>query len=343
MDTARIAILGASGYTGAELVRLIETHPRLRCVALAAERAAGKPMGEVYPHLGHLPLPRLTRIEEIDWDGVDLAFGALPHATTQKVAKTLPAHVKFADVSADFRLRDPAMYEKWYGHPHLAPELQAEAVYGLPEFYRDAIKGARIVAGTGCYVVTGLLPLVPLLEAGLIDPDEIVIDAITGITGAGRSVSERKLFSEVTEGLDAYGIASHRHTAEFDQELSKAAGREVVASFTPHLAPLNRGILATIYVRGEAEALQAKLAERYADEPFVDVAPFGAPAPQTRHVRGSNLCRIGVFADRKPGRAILISALDNLTKGASGQAVQCANLMLGLPETEGLTLAPLFP
>jgi len=343
MDTARIAILGASGYTGAELVRLIETHPRLRIVALAAERAAGKTMGEVYPHLGHLPLPRISKIDEIDWDGVDLAFGALPHATTQEVAKTLPSHVKFADVSADFRLRDPAMYEKWYGHAHLAPELQKEAVYGLPEFYRDDIKGARIVAGTGCYVVTGLLPLVPLLEAELIDPDEIVIDAITGITGAGRSVSERKLFSEVTEGLDAYGIASHRHTAEFDQELSKAAGREVVASFTPHLAPLNRGILATIYVRGEAEALQAKLAERYADEPFVEVAPFGAPAPQTRHVRGSNLCRIGVFADRKPGRAILISALDNLTKGASGQAVQCANLMLGLPETEGLTLAPLFP
>ncbi|MEM6439040.1 MAG: N-acetyl-gamma-glutamyl-phosphate reductase [Pseudomonadota bacterium] len=341
--TARIAILGASGYTGAELVRLIASHPRLRIVALAAERAAGKTMGEVYPHLGHLPLPTLCRIEEIDWSGVDLAFGALPHATTQAVAKTLPAHVKFADVSADFRLRNPAMYEKWYGHPHLAPELQAEAVYGLPEFYRDAIAGARIVAGTGCYVVTGLLPLVPLLEARLIEPEPIIVDAKSGVTGAGRSVSERKLFGEVTEGIDAYGIASHRHTAEYDQELSRAAGRTVTASFTPHLAPMSRGILATIYVQGEAEALQAELARCFADEPFVDVLPFGAPAPQTRHVRGSNLCRIGVFADRRPGTAILVSALDNLVKGASGQALQCANLMLGLPETEGLTLAPLFP
>ncbi|MEM1316258.1 MAG: N-acetyl-gamma-glutamyl-phosphate reductase [Pseudomonadota bacterium] len=341
--TARIAILGASGYTGAELVRLIASHPRLEIAALAAERAAGKTLGEVYPHLGHLPLPTISKIDEIDWSGVDLAFGALPHATTQEVAKALPSHVKFADVSADFRLRDPAMYEKWYGHAHLAPELQKEAVYGLPEFYRDDIKGARIVAGTGCYVVTGLLALVPLLEARLIAPEPIIIDAKTGITGAGRSVSERKLFSEVTEGLDAYGIASHRHTAEFDQELSLAAGETVTASFTPHLAPMSRGILETIYVKGEAQALQAELARRYADEPFVDVLPFGAAAPQTRHVRGSNLCRIAVFADRRPGTAIVISALDNLVKGASGQAVQCANLMLGLPETEGLTMAPLFP
>ena len=339
---ARIAILGASGYTGVELVRLALSHPRLEIAALAAERSAGKAMAEVYPHLAPYDLPRLTRIEEIDWAGIDLAFGALPHATGQGVAKALPAHVRYADVSADFRLRDPADYERWYGGPHLAPELQRTAVYGLPEVYRDEIRGARLVAGTGCYVVTGLLPLIPLLEAGLIDPEEIVIDAKTGVTGAGRGATERKLFAEVTEGLDAYGIAAHRHTAEFDQELSRAAGRQVRATFTPHLAPMNRGILATIYVRGEAEAIRARLAERYAEEPFVWVGPMG-DSPQTRHVRGSNLCRIGVTPDRRAGRTILVSVTDNLVKGASGQAVQCANLMLGLPETEGLTQAPMFP
>jgi N-acetyl-gamma-glutamyl-phosphate reductase len=339
---ARIAILGASGYTGAELVRILLSHPTMEIAALAADRSAGKPMAEVYPHLAPYALPDLVKIDAIDWDGIDLAFGALPHATGQEVAKALPPHVKYADVSADFRLRDPADYERWYGSPHLAPELQKEAGYGLPEFYREEIRGARIVAGTGCYVVTDLLPLIPLLEAGAIDPEEIVIDAKTGITGAGRSVSERKLFSEVTEGMDAYGIATHRHTAEFDQELSLAAGRDVRVSFTPHLAPMNRGILATIYVRGEADRILSTLAARYAEEPFVHVGPMG-DAPQTRHVRGSNLCRIGVTPDRRPGRAIIVSVTDNLVKGASGQAVQCANLMLGRPETEGLGMAPMFP
>ena len=337
-----IAILGASGYTGAELVRLIVTHPRLRIAALTADRKAGQTMGEVFPHLAHLDLPPLTTIDEVDFDGIGLAFCALPHATTQEVIAGLPEHVRVVDLSADFRLRDVAMYEQWYGHPHLAPALQDTAVYGLPEFYREELKTCRLAAGTGCYVVTGLLPLVPLLEAGLIDPDEIVIDGKTGITGAGRSVSERKLFSEVTEGVDAYNIAKHRHTAEFDQELSKAAGREVVCSFTPHLLPMNRGILETIYVKGDAGAIHAELARRYADEPFLHILPLGE-APQTRHVRGSNLCSIGVVADRRPGRAIIVSVLDNLVKGASGQAVQVANIMLGLPETMGLEAAPIFP
>ena len=199
-----------------------------------------------------------------------------------------------------------------------------------------------LAAGTGCFVVTGLMPLLPLCEAGLIDLDDIVIDAKTGITGAGRSAAEWKLFSEVTEGTKAYGIATHRHTAEFDQELSKAAGRDVVVSFTPHLLPMNRGILATIYVKGDPEAIQAALAARYAAEPFVQVMPMGE-APTTWSVRGSNMVRIGVTPDRRPGRAIIVSVLDNLVKGASGQAVQCANLMLGFEETEGLMLAPMFP
>lgn len=339
----RAAILGASGYTGAELVRLIHTHPQLEVAAMTADRKAGLTMGEVFPHLAHLSLPPLISLDEMAWDGIDIAFCAMPHAAAQEVVLKVPEQLKVVDVSADFRLRDVAEYAKWYGHEHLAPELQKEAVYGVPEFYREEMRTARIIAGTGCFAVNALLPLVPLLEANVIDPDHIIIDSKTGITGAGRSPSERKLFSEVTEGVDAYNIAKHRHTAEFDQELSRAANRQVTASFTPHLLPMNRGILATIYVHGEAEAVHRTLAGRFADEPFVHVLPFGAPAPETRHVRGSNLNRIGVFADRQPGRSIIVSVLDNLVKGASGQAVQCANVALGLPEAMGLEAAPLFP
>lgn len=342
MTKARVAIIGASGYTGAELVRLIVTHPGMEIAALAADRNAGKTMGEIFPHLAHLKLPLVVTTEEIDWSGIDLAFCGLPHATAQEVIAHLPRDLKIVDLSADFRLRDADEYAKWYGHEHVAPDLQEEAVYGLPEFYREELKTCRLAAGTGCYVVCGLLPLTPLLEAGAIDPDEIVIDAKTGITGAGRSALQRKLFSEVTEGMDAYSIARHRHTAEFDQELSKAAGRPVVVTFTPHLAPMNRGILSTIYVKGDPEEIQRTLVARYENEPFVHILEMGG-APETRHVRGSNLCRIGVTADRRPGRAIIVSVLDNLVKGASGQGVQCANLMLGQPETAGLELAPMFP
>ena len=343
MDQARIAIIGASGYTGAELARLIVTHPRMRIAALAADRNAGRELAEIYPHLAHLDLPTVVKTDEIDWSQIDLAFCGLPHATAQEVIGRLPKDLKVVDLSADFRLRDPAVYEAWYGHAHHALDLQAEAVYGLPEFYRDEIRTTRICAGTGCFVVNGLLPLIPLLEAGLIDPDEIVIDSKTGITGAGRSAAEWKLFSEVTAGTKAYGLGgTHRHTSEFDQELSKAAGREVKVCFTPHLLPMNRGILGTIYVKGEAEQLQKALEARYADEPFVQVLPMGS-APLTQHVTGSNLCRIAVSPDRRPGRAVIVSVIDNLMKGASGQAVQCANLMLGFDETEGLELSPMFP
>ena len=337
------AILGASGYTGAELVRLIHGHPQLRVTAMTADRKAGMSMGEVFPHLAHLPLPKLIRLDEMVWDDIDLAFCAMPHAAAQEVVLKVPERLKVVDVSADFRLRDVAMYAKWYGREHLAPDLQKEAVYGVPEFYRDDMKDARIIAGTGCFAVNALLPLVPLLEQGVIDPDHIIIDSKTGITGAGRAPSERKLFSEISEGADAYNIAKHRHTSEFDQELSKAAGREVTVSFTPHLMPMNRGILATIYVHGEAEAVHKALAATYEGEPFVHVLPLGADAPQTRHVRGSNLNLISVTPDRQKGRTIIVSVLDNLVKGASGQAVQCANIVLGLDETMGLEMAPLFP
>jgi N-acetyl-gamma-glutamyl-phosphate reductase len=341
-DGSNVAILGASGYTGAELVRLIATHPAMRVAALTADRKAGHSMGAVFPHLRHLDLPQLTAIEALDLGGVDLVFCALPHATSQAVIAALPRDLRIVDLSADFRLRDPAVYEAWYGHPHQALDLQAEAVYGLTEFYRDEIRAARLVAGTGCNAATGMYGLIPLLKAGVVDPDDIVIDLATGVSGAGRAAREGSLHAEVSEGYHAYNVAKHRHLAEFDQELSKAAGRRVEVTFVPHLLPQNRGILATIYVRGDAAAIHAALAGAYAGEPFVTVLPLGE-APATRHVRGSNFVHLGVIADRRPGRVMVFSTLDNLTKGSSGQAIQNANLMLGHDETAGLMLAPLFP
>jgi N-acetyl-gamma-glutamyl-phosphate reductase len=337
-----VAILGASGYTGAELVRLIATHPGMRIRALTADRKAGQTMGEVFPHLRRLTLPVLTGIEAVDFSGIELVFCALPHATTQEVIATLPRRLKIVDLSADFRLRDPEVYAHWYGHEHMALDLQAEAVYGLTEFYRDEIRGARLVAGTGCNSATGIYGILPLLKAGVIDPDDIIIDLATGVSGAGRSPKEGSLHAEVSEGYHAYNVAKHRHLAEFDQEFSKAAGRKVEVTFVPHLLPQNRGILATIYVRGEGEAIHAALSDAYAGEPFIVVLPYGE-APATRHVRGSNFVHLGVIPDRRPGRVMVFSTLDNLTKGSSGQAIQNANLMLGLPETMGLMAAPLFP
>ncbi|HEU0223624.1 MAG TPA: N-acetyl-gamma-glutamyl-phosphate reductase [Paracoccaceae bacterium] len=338
----QVAVIGASGYTGAELVRLLATHSGMEIKGLTADRKAGQTMAAVFPHLRHLKLPPLVQIADLDLGGLDLAFVALPHGTTQEVVRELPRNLKVVDLSADFRLRDPAAYARWYGHEHRAPELQEEAVYGLTEWYREEIRACRLCAGTGCNSATGLLAVLPLLEAQVIDPDEITIDLKTGVSGAGRSPKEGSLYAEIAEGFHAYNIAKHRHLAEFDQEFSKLAGRPVEVTFVPHLLPQNRGILATIYVRGEAAEIHAALERRYADEPFIVVLPLGE-APATRHVRGSNFAHIGVVADRRPGRAMVFSALDNLTKGSSGQAIQNANLMLGLPEVTGLELAPLFP
>ena len=251
---------------------------------------------------------------------------------------------RVVDLSADFRLA-PDSYARWYGHAHQATELQSEAVYGLTEVYRDQVAKARLVANPGCYTTCAQLALIPLLRANAIDPGEIVVDAKSGMTGAGRAAKEEMLFSEVSEGIHAYGVGHHRHMAELDQEFSKAAGRDVVVSFTPHLVPMNRGILSTIYVRSaasSAEELHGVLLKWYANQPFVQVLPFGQ-MPQTRHVRGSNMTFIGVAKDRIAGRAIVGSALDNLVKGASGQAVQNMNVMLGLPETVGLEQVALFP
>ena len=300
-------------------------------------------MAAVFPHLRHLALPKLVKIEQIDFSDVDLVFCALPHATSQAVIKALPGDLKIVDLSADFRLRDPDVYEKWYGKPHAAPDLQAEAVYGLTEFYREAIRGARLVAGTGCNAATGQFALRPLIAAGVIDLDEIIIDLKSGVSGAGRSLKENLLHAELSEGCHAYGVGGiHRHLAEFDQEFSAVAGRPVTVQFTPHLLPANRGILATVYVKGDAEEIHRTFVDAYQSETFVDVLPIGEH-PSTRHVRGSNFVHVGVVADRIPGRVIIIAALDNLTKGSSGQAVQNANLMLGIDEAAGLMLAPVFP
>ena len=347
---AKIGVVGASGYTGAELVRLLLRHPHVEIALLTADRRAGKPMAEVFPQFAPYALPTLQALGDIDWAsaGVDLIFCALPHGTTQTVIKDLftrlPA-IKVVDLSADFRLHDPAAYERWYGHPHAAIELQKEAVYGLTEIYRDRIKAARLLANPGCYTSCAELALIPLLRGKAIDADEIVIDAKSGATGAGRNPREDMLFTEVSEGFHAYGVGHHRHMAELDQEFSLATGRDVIVSFTPHLVPMNRGILSTIYVRGlkaTPQDLHALLLKSYANEPFVHVLPFGT-LPQTRHVRGSNMTFIGIAADRVAGRAIIGSALDNLTKGASGQAVQNMNLMLGFPEATGLEQVALFP
>jgi N-acetyl-gamma-glutamyl-phosphate reductase len=339
----RIAILGASGYTGAELVRLIATHAGMRIVALSADRKAGMAMAEVFPFLRHLDLPRLQKIDEIDFSQVDLCFCALPHATTQEVVAKLPRDLKIVDLSADFRLRDPAEYEKWYGQPHAAQDLQREAVYGLTEFYRDEIRAARLVAGTGCNAATGQFALRPLIAAGCIDLDDILIDLKAGVSGAGRSLKENLLHAELSGGTHAYSAGGkHRHLGEFDQEFSKIAGRPVQVQFTPHLLPMNRGILATVYVKGDAKIVHQTLEKAYETEPFLKVLPFGT-LPSTRDIAGSNFCHLGVIGDRRPGLAVVVAVLDNLTKGSSGQAIQNANLMLGLPETEGLLLAPIFP
>jgi N-acetyl-gamma-glutamyl-phosphate reductase len=346
-NRARVAILGASGYTGAELLRLLASHPNTEIAALTAERSAGKPVASVFPHVAGRRLPDLVRNDEVDWGKVDFVFCALPHGTTQEVIAGLPGHLRIVDLSADFRLADIDAYAKWYGHEHRAPRLQPEAVYGLTELARPAVGNARLVANPGCYPTSAQLPLMPLLrKPALIDADDIIIDAKSGVTGAGREAKQGSLYAEVAEGIHAYSVANHRHAPEIEQGLSAAAGRPVIVNFTPHLMPMNRGILSTLYVRlaggATADDLRQRLDETYEGEPFVRVLPKGE-LPATRFVRGSNLCLIGIAADRMKGRAILVSAIDNLVKGASGQAVQNMNVMLGFPETAGLQQEPLFP
>ena len=342
----RAAVLGASGYTGADLIRLAARHPNIQITALIAKGHAGQPLAQVFPHLASLDLPKLLTSDEVDWSTVDVAFCGLPHGTAHSEIKKLPERVKVVDMSADFRLRDLGTYTEWYGGEHGAPELIEGAVYGLTEHYRDEIKSARLVACPGCYPTAVLLALLPLLKAKLIAGEDIIIDAKSGVSGAGRSLKQNILFAEAGEGLSPYGIGSHRHVPEIEQELGVVADAPVTVNFTPHLAPMTRGELCTSYVRlaGKTTAadLRKALTDAYAASPFVRVVEEGV-IPATQHVRGSNYCHVGVFADRIKGRAIVVSAIDNLVKGSAGQAVQNFNLMYGLDETTALEQLPLFP
>ena len=346
-DKIRIAVLGASGYTGADLVRLAITHPAVEIVALAANQKAGQAMADIWPHFApYRNLPKLVRADAIDWTGVDAVFGCLPHAASAELLSTLDARIRIIDLSADFRLQDTETYGEWYGVTHPAPHLLESAVYGLTEMARPKLPDARLVACPGCFPTAALLTLLPVAEAGLIRPANITINALTGVSGAGRGLKEQNLFAEISEAAAPYAVGAHRHMPEMEQELGKAFGEAVAISFTPHLLPMNRGELETIIVEladGKTVAgLRACFDARYADEPFVHLLPEGV-APATRMVRGSNHMVLNVFPDRVPGRAILIAAIDNLVKGSSGQAIQNMNLMFGLPETMGLEAAPLFP
>ncbi|MEM7730094.1 MAG: N-acetyl-gamma-glutamyl-phosphate reductase [Pseudomonadota bacterium] len=340
------AIFGASGYTGAEAVRLLMGHPKIRVTTLTANRRAGEAYGDVFANFRGQDLPETVALDDADLTDVDVVFSCLPHATGQAaVARALETVETVIDVSADFRLSDPAQFEDVYGTPHTQPGLLGERVYGLTEFARHDLPSARLVACPGCFPTCALLALLPGVEAGLIRNDLIVIDAKTGVTGAGRKATVGLHFSEVSDGAHAYGIGTHRHAPEMEQQLA-LSGHDSPISFTPHLVPMNRGMIATCYVSlsdgTDMDELRDAYRARYVSDPFVTILPEGQ-APQTRHVRGSNEARIGVFADRMSGRAIIVCVIDNLTKGSSGQAVQNYNLVQGWDETLGLGSVGLFP
>ncbi|MBW3546718.1 MAG: N-acetyl-gamma-glutamyl-phosphate reductase [Actinobacteria bacterium] len=335
-----IAILGASGYAGAELFRLCLSHPELDVAWVAADTSAGTLVRELYPNLAAVAGDlRFTRYDPDLAEGLDAVFLALPHGAS---ASVVPDLVKRAgvvvDLSADFRLKDPALYDQWYGGAHPAPELLADFAYGLPELFRPALAGATAIAVPGCYPTAAALALTPLLRAGLVEPTGVIVDAATGVSGAGRPAKATTTFCTVDEDFRAYGLISHRHTPEIEQ----ATGASVL--FTPHLAPMNRGILATCYARPAAgasgEAVQEALADAYRDEPFVVVGP---ESPSTKATAGSNCAHLTARHDPRTGWVMVLCALDNLVKGAAGQAVQCANLAFGLDETTGLPLAGMAP
>ena len=336
-----IAVLGATGYVGVELLRLLARHPAVELVCLSSEQYRGRRASEVYPFLSGVVDVTLAAPEDWKASDAELVFCALPHAASAPLVRDVLAEGRRAlDMSADFRLRDPAVYARWYG-THPAPELLEEAVYGLPELHREALRSARLVAVPGCYPTGALLGLAPLARAGLI-VEPVMIDAKSGTTGAGRSAKVEQLFAEVNENFRPYGVGTHRHGPEIDQELRRAGSR-APCLFVPHLLPVSRGILSTMYVAlpSGADDLDALYARAYADEPFVVLR--GAEPPQLREVRGTNRCAIGWHWDAETERAVVMTAIDNLGKGAAGQGVQCMNVLLGLPETTGLLSPALVP
>lgn len=341
------AILGASGYTGAELIRLLHVHPHVELRYLTGDKQAGQPVEAVYPHLRDLGLPTLVTVEAIDWSQVDVAFCCLPHGASQSIIPVIPQQVVIIDLAADFRLKDASLYREWYGEEHHAAALLKEAVYGLTEINRNAIKHARLIACPGCYPTSVQLPLIPLLEGKLIGAEHLVVDSKSGVTGAGRSLKQGNLYCEVNEGMGAYGVGNHRHIPEIEQGLSQAYTSSVQISFTPHLVPMNRGIISTTYAQltpgSTVEKLRAKLQETYADSAFVSICEEGSAFPSTQQVRGTNRCMIGVYADRQQGKVVMVSVIDNLLKGASGQAVQNFNVRFGFDETTALPRIAIFP
>jgi N-acetyl-gamma-glutamyl-phosphate reductase len=333
----RTAILGASGYVGGELLRLISAHPELHAAKLFGESKAGKDIAEVHPHLAAVHGgSAFERFEELALDGVDLVFAALPHGHSQNVAAAiLDRGIPFVDLGADFRLDDAATYQRWYGHAHKAPDLLESFVYGIPELNRAAICGAKAVAAAGCYATAAILALKPLVDSGLVKLDNLIVDAASGVSGAGREAKETTGFSTVDGNFSAYGLLTHRHTAEMEMAL----GATVL--FTPHLVPMTRGILATCYGEGTGSNDPLKVLDQaYASEPFVHVT---GTSPATKWVSGSNGVQVTARFDERTGRVLALSAIDNLGKGAAGQMIQCANLMLGLGETAGLTAVGVYP
>ena len=343
----RVAVVGASGYTGVELLRLLLNHPDVTVTCVTANQNAGEEVATLFPSLaGRINMVCSTLDVNEVAANAELVFTALPHQAAMAVIPgLLAAGCRVVDLSADYRLRDPQVYAVWYA-AHTSPELLGEAVYGLPELYRTAIPTARLVANPGCYPTSVALALAPLLRAELIDPATIIIDSKSGTSGAGRSAKVDSLYCEVNEGFKAYAVGKHRHTPEIEQTLSDFAGQEVTVSFTPHLLPVNRGILSTCYASLRQETTTAALLQHfrsfYDGEAFVRICGEGE-LPNIAFVRGANYCDIGLVVDPRTNRVIVVSAIDNLVKGAAGQAVQNMNLLLGLPETRGLEVVPLFP
>ena len=340
----KIGIVGGTGYTGVELLRILSQHPQVSIEAITSRKEAGMDVAQLFPSLrGRIEL-KFSDPAEANLDKCDVVFFATPNGIAMKqVPSLLDAGVRIIDLAADFRIKDIAVWEKWYGMPHACPELVAEAVYGLPEINRDRIKTARLIANPGCYPTAVQLGFLPLVESGAVDLDHLVADAKSGVSGAGRNAEIHTLFAEAADNFRAYGVSGHRHLPEIRQGLSQAAKHPIGLTFVPHLTPMIRGIHATLYAKLLKEVdLQALYENRYVNEPFVDVLPAGSH-PETRSVRGSNLCRIAVHRPQGGDTVVILSVTDNLVKGAAGQAVQNMNLMFGLPETLAITHVPLFP